>query len=189
MALDDLDDDFDFDEFFAEQSGQTVAEYRAEVKLRNYFYDKSQQYIETDSKEWPLITFNWNIDATEQRFSLDSMTLVDFNKFYPEGFLLGYVNLQELDKYLHSFSRRDEGELWKVGCQTKLASLIIYLSENRPIAPPLVKPVEGGLFVFQGGHHRYAIAKEIGIEEIPIHAEPEYKHKINEILNVRWAKA
>jgi ParB-like chromosome segregation protein Spo0J len=80
-------------------------------------------------------------------------------------------------------------ELWELGCSAKLARLIVYLSESRPISPPLVKPVDDGEVILQGGHHRYAIEKVINEKEIPIHIEPEYKSKIDERLSVRWANA
>lgn len=182
----DLDDDLDFDEILAEISGQSIEEYRAEAKLRERLFDESQKYIETDIEQWPKITFNWNTNSEGQRFSLDAMTIDEFNKYYPEGFCLGYVDLKKFDKYLCHFSRRDDGELWTVGCQSRLARLIVYLSEARPIAPPLVKPLDNRELILQGGHHRYALAKVVGIKRIPIYVEPSYKDRVSSILSISW---
>lgn len=182
----DFDNDLDFDEVLAEISGQSIEEYRAEVKLREHLFDKSQKYIETDVEHWPKIIFNWNINSNGQRFSLDGMSIDEFNECCPEGFCLGYVDLKEFDKYLCHYSRRDEGELWTVGCQSKLARLIVYLSEARPIAPPLVKPLDNRELILQGGHHRYALAKVVGLKRIPIHVEPLYKDRISRLLSISW---
>jgi hypothetical protein len=76
-----------------------------------------------------------------------------------------------------------------VGSKDKLARLIVYLSEGRSISPPLVKPLENGEVIFNGGHHRYAIAKEKRENVIPIHIQPEYQARIDEIFPVWWEDA
>ena len=185
--LDDLNDIFD--EMYAEQSGQTLEEYRDEVQLRDRLYDESQQYVGTSVELWPKIFFNWNININDQRFSLDAISVQDFKDCYPIGLFLGYVNLSQLDKCLNRYTRRSKNELWSVGCQTRLASLIVYLSEGRPITPPLLKPTLEGEIVLLGGNNRYAIAKAVGINEIPVYVEPEYKSLINSMLPIRWVTA
>jgi len=79
--------------------------------------------------------------------------------------------------------------LWEVGFSSSLSFLIAYLAEGHPISPPLVKPAENGEVIFQGGHHRYAIAKEIGEMEIPIHICPEDKDNLDKILEIEWKNA
>lgn len=93
--------------------------------------------------------------------SLDGTSQEQFEKHYPGGFILGRVALEEFDRKLCHNSRRDEGELRGVGSRDKLAFLIVYLSENQKIYPPLVRPLETGEFILNGGHHRYAISKEV----------------------------
>lgn len=88
---------------------------------------------------------------------------------------MGTVALSSLDEKLCHFSRRDEGDLWESGSAGNLAYLIVYLSEKRPISPPLVKPHIMGEVMLQGGHHRYAIAKEINEKYIPIYIQPKHK--------------
>ena len=114
------------------------------------------------------------------------MSEQEFLKYHPEGLYLGDVTLQEFDKKLCHFSRRDEGELWELGSQNKLAYLIVYLSEGLPISPPVAKPTDNNEVILIGGHHRYAIAKSIGENDMPICVCPEHKSRVNEIINVKW---
>jgi len=189
MKSEDMDLGKTIDQIAAENAGETLEEYRAKRSLFQRLSKESEKYIDTPSSEWPPIKFNWDLSLESQRHSLDGVSLEKFAEYYPAGFLLGFVTLQDFDKKLCHYSRRDEGELWKVGSQNNLASLIVYLSEGRPISPPLVKPLESGEVIFNGGHHRYAIAKEIGEHVIPIHIQPEYRERIDEILHVRWEYA
>lgn len=177
------------DHILAANASQDIEEYRAEKALLMRISEESRKYVGKPSSEWPEIFFNWDLSKEGQCHSLDGTSKKDFAKHYPEGFLLGYVVLEEFDKKLCQYSRRDEGELWKVGSEDKLARLIVYLSENRKISPPLIKRLETGEVIFNGGHHRYAIAKEIGEDRIPIHIQPVYKAEIDVILNVEWENA
>lgn len=183
-----MDMDRIMDKILADNSGETLEFYRANKILRSKISAKASQYIDTDSSLWPPITFNWDISKDGQRFSLDGENELSFKTHYPKGFILGRVKLDALDKKLCHFSRRDEGELWKVGCKSSLAYLIIYLSEQRPISPPILKPHIENEIMLQGGHHRYAIAKEIGEEYLPIYIEPKYKKQIDSIIRVDWSK-
>lgn len=174
------------DKVLADSSGETLEDYRAKKELRTKISRQASQYINTDSSLWPLITFNWDLSKEGQRFSLDGENEVSFKTHYPEGFTLGKVELNTLDKKLCHFSRRNEGELWKVGCKSSLAYLIVYLSQKRPISPPILNPNINSEIMLQGGHHRYAIAKEINEKYIPIYVEPRHKKEINQIIEVSW---
>ena len=174
------------DKVLADSSGETLEDYRAKKELRTKISRQASQYINTDSSLWPLITFNWDLYKESQRFSLDGEKETDFKLYYPEGFLLGMVELLVFDRKLCYFSRRNKGELWKVGRVSSLAYLIVYLSERRPISPPLVEPYGVDKVMLQGGHHRYAIAKELKEKFIPIYIEPRHKKKIDQIIDVDW---
>ena len=189
MKSEDMDLGRAIDQISAENAGETLEEYRAKLLLSKRLSKESKKYIDTPSSEWPPIEFNWDLSRESQRHSLDGERLSTFGEYYPAGFLRGFIALQDLDQRLCHYSRRDEGELWEVGSKDKLARLIVYLSEGRPISPPLVKPLGNGEIIFNGGHHRYAIAKEIREDVIPIHIQPEYQERIDEILHVRWEDA
>ena len=96
--------------------------------------------------------------------------------------------LNEFDQYLCNFSRRDDNELWEVGFQSKLAEMIVYLSEGNPITPPIIKPLKNNEIIFQGGHHRYAVAKAIGCNNIWIYALPEDVNILNQFINICWVQ-
>lgn len=169
--------------------GEESIEELTEQNLRARILKESEKYLNTPVSSWPKIIFNWDLSRSSQRFALDGVGENDFQKYYPDGFILGYVSLTEFDKILCHFSRRDEGELWELGYPDNLAKLIVYLSENRPISPPLVKPVDNGEVIFQGGHHRYVIAKVTDVDVFPIYIEKHNKIEIDKRLFVNWKNA
>jgi len=176
-------------ELLAVINGEDLHAYRAEQAIRTRIQIKSKKYEGTPSSKWPPITFNWDLSLEGQRFSLDGVKTEKFEEYYPEGFLLGSVELADFDKILCHYSRRDDGELWEVGSTNKLAQLIVYLSEGRKISPPLVKPLESGEIIFNGGHHRYAIAKELKVKSLPFYVCPESKMTMESLLNIAWQNA
>ncbi|VAW78682.1 hypothetical protein MNBD_GAMMA13-1653 [hydrothermal vent metagenome] len=181
-----MSNELTFEETLAVMRGENLEEYRKEASLKAKIRDESEALIDSPINQWPQIKINWDISVESQGFCFDGVSEKDFNENHPEGLLLGYVSLEDFDKKLCHYSRRDEGELWELGCQRKLAYLIVYLSEGRPISPPVVKPVENGEVIFIGGHHRYAVAKAIGENKIPIYVCPENKLGIDKIVNVEW---
>ena len=181
-----IDIDEIIDKIAADNAGETLESYRSKKIIHSRISSEANQYIETDSSYWPPITFNWDLSREGQRFSLDGENELSFKTHYPEGFILGKVELEILDKKLCHFSRRDKGELWTLGRKNSSAYLIVYLSQNRPISPPLVKPHLMGEVILMGGHHRYAIAKEIGEKSIPIYVEPKYIKEIEKIMEIDW---
>ena len=160
--------------------------YGRERALRRRIESDSQRYLETPISEWPPIVFNWDLSKESQRFSKDGVSSEEFSKTYPHGFCLGYVSLVDFDQRLCFFSRRKDRELWTIGDPYKLAYLIVYLSEGRPISPPFARPVPGNEIVIDGGHHRYAVAKAIGEPEIPLYVSPRHKEGLDSLLNVKW---
>lgn len=189
MELPNLPKNMTSDEFLALINGEDLDTYREEKKERSRIQSKAEKLIGLPSSQWPEINFNWDLSQESQRFSLDGENQKSFKENHPNGFLLGMVKLEDFDNKLCHFSRRDEGELWELGFKSKLAFLIAYLSEGGNISPPFVKPLETDEVILQGGHHRYAIAKEIKVREIPIHIEPNDQSRINDIINVRWKNA
>ncbi|WP_305846018.1 transcriptional regulator [Photobacterium kishitanii] len=148
---------------------------------------KSEKLYNKQPKEWPTIKINWDYRLESQRYCFDTLSKSEFDELYPNGLVLGYMPLKEFDNYLCHFSRRDGDELWELGSQSKLAKMIVYLSEGKPITPPVIKPVENNEVIFQGGHHRYAVAKAIELKEISIYAYRENIDELNRFMNIRWA--
>ena len=175
------------DDYLAQVFGYESAEdYKRAITENNRIFNKSKEFYNTPPEEWPDIKFNWDYRLESQRFCFDGLTQYDYEKEYPEGLILGHMPLKEFDKYLCHYSRRDAGELWQVGCQSKLAEMIVYLSEGNPITPPIIKPIEGNEVIFQGGHHRYAVAKAIGLKEIPVYAHSKHVAKLDQFIDINW---
>ena len=173
-------------ENLVEMRGEDLEEYRNERALRRRIGADSQKYIGVPVSQWPPIILKWDTSRESQRFSKDGISSEEFHKSYPQGFCLGCVALAEFDKRLCFYSRRKDRELWAIGDPFKLAYLIVYLSEGRPISPPLATPLAVNEIVIDGGHHRYAIAKAIGESEIPVYVTPRHKRDLDSLLSVRW---
>ena len=173
-------------EALAVQIGEDLGEFRKECALKTRIRNEAKKYLNTPVEKWPPIKFNWDILSTSQRFSIDGQSQEEFVENYPGGFFLGYVELAEIDKVLCHYSQRDVGELWTLGSPCRLAYLIVYLSEGRPISPPLVTPLNSGEVTLQAGHHRYAIAKAVNEHEIPIYVIPEHKTQLDNLIIVQW---
>ncbi len=165
---------------------ENAEDYHRSIEDEEQFFNKSKAFYEKPSNEWPLIIFNWDYKLESQRFGLDGSTQSDFEQYYPDGLILGRMPLKEFDQYLCHFNKRNAGELWTVGSKSKLAKMIVYLSEGNPITPPIIVPLEDNKVAFDGGNHRYAVAKELGINEIFIYAAPEYVEKFNQFMNICW---
>lgn len=147
---------------------------------------RADKVYNTEPDVWgEQVKFNWDYQVKSQRFCFD-MNQKKFEESYPNGLILGFMSLKEFDKYLCHYSRRDEGELWKVGSTYGLAKMIIYLTDGNPIVPPVIKPVENNEVIFQGGHLSYAVAKASGQDLIPLYALPEHVEKLNQFMKINW---
>jgi hypothetical protein len=179
----------ELDDFFAKQYGfNSTAEYKLAMEFNSHITTESKKYYDLPPEQWPEIKFNWNFNLDEQRYSFDGMKQQQFCECCPNGLLLGLIDLKTFDQHLCHYSRRDEGELWELGSKSKLAEMIVYLSEGHPIAPPAIKPISTSEVIFIGGHHRYAVAKAIEVDEIPLHVPPEFKTEIESIFKINWHK-
>jgi hypothetical protein len=179
-----------FEEQLAVLDGEDLFLHRERAALRALLQIEAAEYVDKPASLWPALVFNWDLSRSSQRFSLDGTSEATFEAAYPDGFKLGWVELLDFDKRLCHFSRRDgSSELWELGTKSKLAYLLAYLSHGHPISPPLVKPVINDEFIFQGGHHRYAIAKASGVKSMPIHVHPRDQTRISELTTVQWSDA
>lgn len=176
------------EEIFAAQSGDDLEPYNRNVKQHKRLSLEAERYIDLPPDEWPRLSFNWDLSTESQRFSLDAVNLNKFQSSYPEGFLIGWVDLNEFDAKLCNFSRRDGiHELWEeFGPKSIMANIIAYLANGLPISPPLVKPANDHEIIIQGGQHRYAAAKVTGVALIPIYVKPCDREAISDIVPVRW---
>ena len=151
-------------------------------------FEGASRFENLPVEEWPNIQFKWDISKASQRFSLDGCTKENFEQYYPQGLLLGWVSLSDFDAKLCHYSRRDTAqELWACGCQWKLSRMIEYLAQGRPISPPLVKPtMNSSEIIFLGGNHRYAVAKALNINNIPILVSPQHAESLSCLCVISW---
>lgn len=52
----------------------------------------------------------------------------------------------------------------------------------------MLKVVDSGYLFLAGGHHRYAIARVVGIQELPFFAEEVDREQVADIMPVRWSE-
>lgn len=172
-------------ELLAVQSGQSLEEYRAERDLKEALSAESTQYIDLPACKWPNLNFSWDLTTESQRFALDGVSQSEFANSFPEGFIHAWVKLADFDAHLcHQSKRETEEELWGLGSKSKLAFLIAYLRCGHPITPPLVALTVNNEFVFQGGNHRYAVAKAIGAHSLPIYMQRHTHSRAAEIVTL-----
>lgn len=166
--------------------GKDPKQAREDALFSERIHNQSLKYKNTSPSSWPDIDFQWDINSASQRYAMDGLTEEEFNSRYPAGFLLGEVDLVQIDRLLSKYCYRSPEELWEVGSGSKLAKMIVYLSEGHPISPPLIKVIDGDKLFFEGGNHRFAVAKAANEERIPIYVQPKYKSKISELVKVNW---
>ncbi len=172
-------------ELLAVQSGQSLEEYRAERDFKDALNAESTQYVDLPAFKWPNLIFVWDFSTASQRFALDGVSQSEFVSSYPDGFVHAWVRLDEFDAHLcHQSKRETEDELWGLGSKSKLAFLIAYLRCGHPITPPLVALTVNNEFVFQGGNHRYAVAKAIGAHSLPVYMQRHTYSRAAEIVTL-----
>lgn len=139
--------------------------------------------------KWPPIHFNWDLSSDPQVGTIDQPTDLALLIGPPHVYdlRLGWVKLAELHRCLSPHSRQDHLEdFWERGCTFKFARLIAHLARGEPISPPFVTVTDQGALFLAGGHHRYAIASEVGVSELPIYVEAEHREAVARLINVRW---
>lgn len=170
----------------AAAAGEDLASYLAWKELNSSLDDERGAYLDLPVEQWPRLNFNWDLSPGGQRFAFDGKKEADFEKHHPSGFRLGWIPLSTFDKHLCHFSRRDgPSELWELGSRWKLSKAIAYLRRGLPITPPLVTATEGE-FRIVGGHHRYAIAKAVSLEILPIYVDHADLDQVEAIAPVEW---
>lgn len=157
---------------------------RKHIAFRATIKEKSAQYLGAPISDRPSIQMNWDTAKESQRHSLDGYGEEGFEPSFSGDFLLGYIDLTEIDSTLRQFSHRDEDEIWKVGSRHELAYLIAYISEGHPISPLLIKLAFNNEIIFNGDHHRYAIAKVIGEKRRPVLALKAHRAEQDKKINI-----
>lgn len=164
--------------------GRTVEEQRAAAADKLVPDDLVGDFLRYEFEDWPTLSLNWDTSSSSQRFSLDNRIEREFRAFYPDGFLLAHARVSDLDNVLPRNHKFSADELWVEGYGDKIARLIAFISLGFAPSPPFVAPNEadGGLLALKGGMHRYAVAKKLGLVEVPLHIEPHQRRRIEKLL-------
>jgi len=142
--------------------------------------------------QWPELQFNWDTSPTAYLHTVDppSGLLPGDHVPYEYKLSLGWAPLRSIDENLSAYSRQDHmKDFWSRGQPHKFARLLNHLSRGEPISPPMLKIVEVGPLFLAGGHHRYAIARVVGIRELPFFVESTIRDQVEGIIPVRWSNA
>jgi len=168
---------------------ENAEDYEWTIREQERITKKSKEFYHTPPEKWPSITFNWDYRVESRRFCFDGLSQSKFETMYPKGLILGHMPLKEFDKYLCRFSHSDSNEPWEDADYSKLAEMIVYLSEGNLITPPIIIPIiNKNKIAFEGGHHRYRVAKAVEINDISIYAYPEDVEILNQFMDICWVK-
>ena len=175
------------DSIQSKNAGISMQQYQTWKDLNASLHDEGDKYRGTPASTWPSLNFNWDYSWQSQRYALDGVQPKDFQVMHPNGLALGNLPLENFDRLLTHFSRRDTAqELWELGCAMKLAKNIAYIRRGFPLTPPIAELI-GKEVILCGGHHRYAIAKAVQLETIPILVGPSSVPSISRLLDIAWA--
>ncbi len=166
--------------------GECIEQVRADIALENRIESISRGYVDKPVEDWPELEFCWDFSVESQRFAFDGMSPNDAKALEAYDLICGLVRLDQFDGKLCVRSSKSKQEFWSVGDKSKLAYLIVYLSENRPVTPPYIVPLENGEIFIEGGNHRYAVAKQLDLSQFPIYVSREHKEAIEQLLDIEW---
>ncbi len=164
--------------------GENLQEIRSRQNLREEIQLEANTYRNTSPSSWPIAAINWDVSLESQRFSFDGCSYLDFKKNHPDGFLLGWVKLAEMDRKLTEYCHRTDWQLWEVGDPGKLAFVIAHAARRLPISPPLIAPFGCDQVYFVGGNHRYAMARALKLEKIPVYLDRNHLDAIERRLSI-----
>ena len=174
------------EELLAHIAGITVEENKENIRVN----EKAREIEGLPIERWPAFDIRWDLSLAGQRFSFDGESESSFVEDYPNGLLLGWVCLNELDDKLIPYCKRAAGEIWSIGNSLKVARIIVHWTEGRSISPIIIGHNKHGQLTILGGNHRLAICRTKGERIVPVLANPTDQNMINDILGViQWEKA
>lgn len=149
-----------------------------------------EDYMDIAEKHWPRFNIKWDLDykksilANEIPESMFTDGSLSFH--FPEGFIIGWVNLNDLlDKMIPSIKR--DSKNWKNDLNPiKIAKIISQCVNGATIYPPYVDICDTGINI-RNGYHRLYICLTKKISKIPILIS--YNNKNNfarELQDIEW---
>lgn len=152
---------------------------------------KASSLVGLPIEEWPKFEALWDLSDAGQRFAFDGMTKAEFDKHYPIGLSIYFVEVVELDSKLCAFNRRTPAEVWGVGIDAKAAGVMLDWIEGRAVTPPAVTRTKcTDEICLLGGNHRLAVARSMGEISIPILVDPDHFEFIADSLAIysKWPR-
>ncbi len=176
------------DEALAILDGQDLSVYRAEQVELAEITKEAEHHMFTAPSKWPSLEFNWDLGLDARRFTLDGCNPENFTKHFPQGLLLGWVELKDFDAKLSPQNWRAYKDLWTAGDPKKLARVIEYIRRGKSITPPLAAPLsEKNQVCLVGGNHRYTVAKFTNQHLLPLYVDPDKIEEISTIVTIDWS--
>ena len=174
------------EEHIAVLDGEDLLAYREMLVFRKELRIEAEKFVDLPPSKWPQLSFNWDFKPESQCYALDGVKTNEFQKSYPLGFCLAWVEFSEFDNELCSFNRRnDEDEIWSIGCKSKVAEVIAYVARGLPITPILANVNCLNQLCLNGGNHRYVVAKFSGvIKFLPVYYEATRYDAISNIVTL-----
>ncbi len=108
----------------------------------------------------------------------------DFDAYYPDGLVLKWVSLADLDAKLTPASFRTADEVWNVGDASKAAGVLADWIAGQELTPPAIGCFEKREVPLIGGNHRLAVARAKGIERLPVLIDPNVLADVSVLLDL-----
>lgn len=150
-------------------------------------YVESQKYQNLPVEKWPKFKIQWDLKSSSQRFALDNFSEQLFNERYPNGLLLGEINLKELLRCLPLGSRWEDSNIWSVGAKPKIERAILFWKSGNKMSPPLICLSDSESLIIGGGYNRIAVCIAKNITKMPILVLPSEKNEVEKkLITVKW---
>lgn len=161
---------FSYEDILAKLKGEDSPEYQQLKSTRDRLASRAKELENLPVRDWPELNIQWDTTPSGFRFALDGVSQKEFATLYPEGFIVRWVFLGELNTKLNQFNRREVDETWTIGFSDKLARVLAWVEDGQPLTPILVSPhsMLEGQVVLQGGNHRYAMVNALKLKMLPI---------------------
>lgn len=149
----------------------------------------SEQFINLPIERWPAFQIRWDLNPENYHYAIGINKEEVFNTLFPNGVILAWADLLEIDSILTRQSQRSVDEIWTIGDPLKTAKIILYWNEGNAMTPSFIElyNADNNFLSITGGNHRLAVCRAKGESRVPFLTLPEYKNRINELLKtIEW---
>lgn len=173
-------------EMLAVLKGENFETVRQRTELRQELEQAAANYVRTPPEEWPSLHLNWDLSAASMHHTLDGIDPDEFQRAYPNGLTLGWVELKELETVLCRANRVPVNQQWRLRDESKLARMVAYVERGLPLTPVLITHLPGTKEIcFAGGNHRYAVALAVDAgARIPVYFSPEDEDNLRRMVQI-----